>query len=190
MQVRHIPASAGYPAAQDNTSVATLAARSHESMLRSRVSAMKKQVGEGDMNRSIMVATMLVALIPGLAIAGDSPAPDNAKAYLIWPKNGTTIKGGKFWARFGLRDMGIAPAGVEKKFTGHHHLIIDAELPPFDEEIPADRNYVHYGKGYSEGRVKLPPGKHTLQLVFADHEHIVHNPPVFSEKITVYVPAN
>ncbi len=142
------------------------------------------------MNRSIMVATMLVALIPGLAIAGDSPAPDNAKAYFIWPGNGTTIQGGKFWARFGLRDMGIAPAGVEKKFTGHHHLIIDAELPPFDEEIPADRNYVHYGKGYSEGRVKLPPGKHTLQLVFADHEHIVHNPPVFSEKITVYVPAN
>ena len=67
--------------------------------------------------------------------------------------------GGKFWARFGLRNMGIAPAGVEKKFTGHHHLIIDAELPPFDEEIPADRNYLHYGKGYSEGRVKLPPGK-------------------------------
>ena len=142
------------------------------------------------MKKYIMVTTMLAALIPGLAIAGDSPAPDNAKVYFIWPKNGATIKGGKFWARFGLRNMGIAPAGIEKKFTGHHHLIIDAELPPFDEEIPADRNYVHYGKGYSEGRVKLAPGKHTLQLVFADHGHVPHNSPVFSEKITMYVPAN
>ena len=142
------------------------------------------------MRKCIVVAAMLAALVPGLALAGDSPAPDNAKVYFIWPGNGTTIKGGKFWARFGLRGMGVAPAGVEKKYTGHHHLIIDGSLPPFDEEIPADKNNVHYGKGYSEGRVKLPPGKHTLQLLFADHNHIPHDPPVFSKKITVYVPAN
>ena len=142
------------------------------------------------MKKRIMVAAMLAALIPALAIAEEEPAPDNAKVYFIWPKDGATIKGGKFWARFGLRNMGIAPAGVEKKFTGHHHLIINAELPPFDEEIPADKNNVHFGKGYSEGRVKLPPGKHTLQILFADHEHFAHNPPVFSKKITIYVPAN
>lgn len=142
------------------------------------------------MKSSIVFATMLAALIPGLAAAGDSPAPDNARVYFIWPKDGQTIKGGKFWARFGLRNMGIAPAGVEKKFTGHHHLIIDAELPPFDEEIPATKNHVHYGKGYSEGRVVLAPGTHTLQLLLADHNHIPHNPPVFSKKITIYVPAN
>ena len=142
------------------------------------------------MKKRTMVATMLAALIPGLAIAGDSPAPDNAKVYFIWPSNGTTINGGQFWARFGLRNMGIAPAGIEKKFTGHHHLIIDGDLPPFDEEIPADKHHVHYGKGFSEGRVKLPSGEHTLQLLFGDREHIPHNPPVFSKKITVYVPAN
>lgn len=141
------------------------------------------------MNKFFMVATMLVALIPGLAIAGDSPAPDNARVYFLWPKNGTTIKGGKFWARFGLQNMGVAPAGVVKSGTGHHHLIIDADLPSFDEEIPADRNHVHYGKGYSEGRVELPPGRHTLQLLFADHDHIPHNPPLYSEKITIIVPA-
>jgi hypothetical protein len=141
------------------------------------------------MKRSIMVATMLAALIPGFALAGESPAQQGAKVYFIWPKNGATIKGGKFWARFGLRNMGVAPAGVNKKFTGHHHLIIDAELPAFDEEIPADKNHVHYGKGYSEGRIVLPPGKHTLQLLFADHDHVPHNPPLYSEKITIYVPA-
>ena len=142
------------------------------------------------MNKCIMVAVMLAALIPGLAIAGDSPAPDGAKVYFIWPRDGATIKGGKFWIRFGLRNMGVAPAGTDKKYTGHHHLIIDGQLPAFDEEIPADNHHVHYGKGYSEGRVALTPGKHTLQLLFADHNHIPHNPPVFSEQITVYVPAN
>ena len=142
------------------------------------------------MKKCIMVAAVLAALIPGLAVAVDSPAPDNAKVYFIWPGDGATIKGGKFWARFGLRGMGLAPAGIKKKYTGHHHLIIDGSLPPFDEEIPSDKNNVHYGKGYSEGRLKLPPGKHTLQLLFADHEHIPHTPPVFSEKITVYVPAS
>lgn len=141
------------------------------------------------MNKYFIVATMLAALIPGLAIAGDSPAPDNARVYFLWPKNGTTIKGGKFWARFGLQNMGVAPAGVVKSGTGHHHLIINADLPSFDEEIPADRNHVHYGKGYSEGRVELPPGRHTLQLLFADHGHFPHNPPVYSEKITILVPA-
>jgi len=138
----------------------------------------------------IMVATLVAALIPGLAHAGDSPAPENAKVYFIWPKDGATIKGGKFWVRFGLRNMGVAPAGVHKAGTGHHHLIIDGELPRFDEEIPSDKHYVHYGKGYSEGRVELPPGTHTLQLLFADENHIPHNPPVYSEKITIYVPAN
>jgi len=141
------------------------------------------------MNKCIMVAIMLAALIPGLAIAGDSPAPDSAKVYFIWPSDGATIKGGKLWIRFGLRGMWVAPAGVDKKYTGHHHLIIDGALPPFDEEIPADKHHVHYGKGFSEGRVALPPGKHTLQLLFADQNHIPHNPPVFSKEITVHVPA-
>lgn len=141
------------------------------------------------MKRSIVVATMLAALIPGLASAGDSPAPDNARVYFIWPKDGQTIKGGKFWARFGLQNMGVAPAGTEKPNTGHHHLIIDADLPEFDLEIPADRHHVHYGKGYSEGRVELPPGKHTLQLLFADHNHVPHTPPLYSKRITIIVPA-
>ena len=141
------------------------------------------------MKKLIMVATMLAALTPAWALAGDSPAPADAKVYIIWPKDGATIKGGKMWVRFGLRNMGVAPAGVDKKFTGHHHLIIDAGLPPFDVEIPSSHQYVHYGKGYTEGRVELPPGKHTLQLLFADKDHIPHNPPVYSEKITIYVPA-
>lgn len=121
-------------------------------------------------------------------IAGDTPIREDAKAYFIWPKNGAVVRGGKLWVRMGLRNCGIAPAGVESPNTGHHHLIVDTELPPFDEEIPNDRNHVHMGKGHSEFRLTLPPGKHTLQMLFADHNHVPHNPPIYSEKITITVP--
>ena len=88
---------------------------------------------------------------------------------------------------FGLRKMGVAPAGVEKAMTGHHHLIIDAPTPALDEEIPADKNHLHFGKGQTETRITLPPGTHTLQLVMGDHNHVPHNPPVMSRKITITV---
>ena len=88
----------------------------------------------------------------------------------------------------GLKNAGVAPAGVEKVNTGHHHLIIDAPLPPLNQEIPADKNHLHFGAGQTEVHLELPPGKHTLQLLFADHQHVPHNPPVYSEQITIIVP--
>jgi len=135
--------------------------------------------------RVAIAAAMLAVAAPTFAA---EPAPEGAKVYIIWPGDGTVIKGGKFWLRMGLIKMGIAPAGVEKAETGHHHLIIDAELPPMDEPIPNDSNHLHFGKGQTEARIELPPGSHTLQLLLGDANHIPHNPPVESEKITVVVP--
>lgn len=132
---------------------------------------------------------MTLAMLPATqANAGDSPIAEDASVYFIWPKDGAIMKSGKFRLLFGLRNCGVAPAGVEQANTGHHHLIINAELPRFDEDIPADRNYVHFGKGQTETVVDLPSGTHTLQLLFADHNHVPHKTPVFSEKITVTVP--
>lgn len=122
------------------------------------------------------------------AIAGDTPAPKDAKVYIIWPSEGTVIEGGKFWLRMGARGIGVAPAGVVKANTGHHHVIINSPLPPFDEDIPADNNHLHFGAGQSEARVELPPGTHTLQLLMGDHNHVPHDPPLMSRKITVIVP--
>lgn len=139
------------------------------------------------------IAALLMVLViatpsSDIALAGDTPIKEDARVYFIWPKNGQVIKGGKLWVRMGLRDAGLAPAGVDRLNTGHHHLIVDADLPPFDEEIPSDRNHFHMGKGHSEYRLILPPGKHTLQMLFADKDHIPHNPPIFSKKITIIVP--
>jgi hypothetical protein len=115
------------------------------------------------------------------------PAPENAEAYIIWPPNGAVISGGKFWLRMGLRNMGVAPKGVERKNTGHHHVLIDTDLPDMDKEIPSDRNHLHFGAGETEARIELPPGKHTLQLLLGDKDHVPHDPPVMSKKITITV---
>jgi hypothetical protein len=83
--------------------------------------------------------------------------------------------------------MGVAPAGVEKAGTGHHHLIVDAGLPPLGLPVPANEHYRHFGMGQTEVSLELAPGKHTLQLLLADQNHIPHDPPVVSERITINV---
>jgi hypothetical protein len=142
------------------------------------------------MSRTVHVATLAIALataiIPPLA-RGDTPAPENAQVYFIWPHDGTVINGGKFWVRMGLRNMGVAPKGVNKPGVGHHHMVVDSELPPAGQPIPSDRNHLHFGAGETEARVELPPGKHTLQLLLGDHDHVPHTPPVHSKRITVTV---
>lgn len=127
-------------------------------------------------------------LPPGPASSAEvSPAPPGARVYFIWPQDGAVISGGKFWVRMGLQNMGVTPKGIRHPKAGHHHLIIDAPLPPAGEPIPSDRNHLHFGAGETEARVELPPGKHTLQLLLGDHDHVPHDPPVHSKKITVTV---
>ncbi|WP_316232406.1 DUF4399 domain-containing protein [Bradyrhizobium sp. SZCCHNR1051] len=126
-----------------------------------------------------------------LVLAGETPAPDNAKAYFINLKDGDTVSS-PVLIRFGLSGMGVAPSGTEAPNTGHHHLLIDApalEGDSLNEAIPVDAGHVHFGKGQTEASVNLTPGKHTLQLVLGDWSHIPHNKPVMSERITIDVQA-
>jgi hypothetical protein len=125
----------------------------------------------------------------GAAMAADlprSPAPKDAELYFISPQDGATVNS-PLTVRFGLRGMGVAPAGVAIENTGHHHLLIDAELPPQNMPVPADANHVHFGKGQTEASVTLAPGRHRLQLLLGDHLHIPHDPPVASKPITITV---
>jgi hypothetical protein len=118
---------------------------------------------------------------------GATPSPPNALCYIIWPADGTVITGGKLWVRMGLRNMGVCPKGFNRPNTGHHHLVLDSDLPPLDQEIPSDRNHLHYGAGETDAHLELPPGKHTLQLLLGDYNHRPHDPPVYSKKITIVV---
>jgi hypothetical protein len=135
----------------------------------------------------ILGLALAVAAAP--ALAADLPrstAPQDVQLYFISPADGETVTG-QVTVRFGLRGMGIAPAGVAMEHTGHHHLLIDSAPPPFDMPVPADAKHLHFGKGQSEAQVTLAPGKHTLQLLLADHLHIPHDPPVLSKVITITV---
>ena len=121
-------------------------------------------------------------------VAAQTPSPAGAKVYIINLKDGVEVTS-PFLVQFGLSGMGVAPAGVEKSNTGHHHLLIDTKLTAeqMKEPIPADDTHKHFGGGQTEAMVTLPKGQHTLQLVLADWTHIPHVPPVMSEPITITV---
>ena len=116
-----------------------------------------------------------------------TPSAAGAEVYIISPKNGAKVTS-PFVVQFGLKGMGIAPAGVKIENTGHHHLLIDTD-PPADASapLPASDKIVHFGKGQTETTLTLPPGKHTLQLLLGDAGHVPHNPQVISKKITITV---
>src|SRR3954464_4727938 len=103
--------------------------------------------------RLVVPLATVWTLIGGVAAADPKPIAPDAKVYIIWPADGQVIPTGKFWVRMGLSNAGVAPAGVEKANTGHHHLIVDVDLPPMDEEIPNDKNHLHYGLGQTEAHL-------------------------------------
>lgn len=131
------------------------------------------------------IAFTVSAFIAPASLA-TSHAGDHAEVYIISPADGTEVSS-PVTVVFGLKGMGVAPAGTDKANTGHHHLLIDTDLPPLDENIPADEHHMHFGGGQTQVTLKLSPGKHTLQLLLGDMNHIPHDPAVYSKKITITV---
>jgi hypothetical protein len=115
-----------------------------------------------------------------------TPAPEGARVYFVGLENGAVVSS-PLLVRFGLSNMGVAPAGTEREATGHHHLLIDTELKDPTAPVPSDEHHRHFGGGHTETEVDLSPGEHTLQLVLADHRHVPHDPPIVSERITIVV---
>jgi Domain of unknown function (DUF4399) len=136
--------------------------------------------------RAVMVAAFLLATSPVWA-QEQTPSPSGAEVYIISPKDGETVKG-PVTVRFGLKGMGVAPAGVKFDDSGHHHLLVDVDsVPSLNQPLPTTEKVQHFGKGQTETTLDLAPGKHTLQLLLGDQNHIPHNPPVMSKKITITV---
>ncbi|AMJ63909.1 hypothetical protein AXW83_23125 [Bosea sp. PAMC 26642] len=144
------------------------------------------------MSQKIRVRVIAAVSAPPTAAGSEAgkstrtPAPNDAAVYFIYPRNGERIYPSST-IRFGLRNMGVAPAGVAKANTGHHHLLVDVPTPALDVAIPSDLNHIHLGGGQTEKRITLKPGEHTLQLILADDQHVPHDPPIMSERIKVTV---
>ncbi|HEY2144671.1 MAG TPA: DUF4399 domain-containing protein [Steroidobacteraceae bacterium] len=136
-----------------------------------------------------LILALGVCLAAAAAVATDRMAvPAGAEVYFITPRDGATIHG-PVTVRFGLKGMGVAPAGIKFDNTGHHHLLVDTDIGAvnLDAPLPATDKIVHFGKGQTETSLTLAPGKHTLQLLFADYLHQSFDPPLHSKKITVTV---
>lgn len=136
-----------------------------------------------------LVYALLVLLFPQQAIAADSVshAPEDAQVYIVEPADGATVPE-TFTVKFGLSGMELAPAGIDRENTGHHHLLIDRpELPDLNTSLPSTDRVRHFGKAQTETSLTLEPGEHTLQLVLGNYLHVPHDRPVISEPITVTV---
>ena len=131
----------------------------------------------------VMSARIHVNVVPK---GGPTPSAAGAQVYFTELKDGAVVRP-KFTIHFGLKNMGVAPAGSDRANSGHHHVLVDTELPPLDKPIPNDFNHLHFGAGQTEATITLKPGEHTLQLLFADKDHIPHSPPLFSKRIKIRV---
>ena len=135
---------------------------------------------------SLTAVPLASAQTPAVALERTA-SPPGAEAYIISPRDGATVKS-PVRVQFGLKGMGVAPAGVKFENTGHHHLLVDGDAPAdLSAPLPATDRILHFGKGQTEASVPLSPGKHTLQLLLGDQNHVPHNPPVISRKITITV---
>jgi len=132
----------------------------------------------------LLAIPLTLAAVGAAAEVQRTAAPPGAKVYFIQPADGSTVPQ-TFTVKFGLENMGVAPAGTDKPATGHHHLLIDRDLPPLDQPMGGD--IMHFGGGQTEAQVTLPPGTHTLQLLLGDMNHVPHDPPIYSDKISITV---
>jgi predicted PhzF superfamily epimerase YddE/YHI9 len=138
----------------------------------------------------LLCLMMFLTLIVHTALVSaknSSASPSNAEVYFISPKDGDKVSN-EFTIKFGLKNMGVAPAGIVVKNTGHHHLLVDVQqLPSLQEPLPNNSSIRHFGAGQTEVVLDMPRGEHTLQLLLGNHAHVPHEPPVISQKITVTV---
>lgn len=144
---------------------------------------MRKWIGK----TTVAVLCVLLAQVAAAQSLERSAAPTGAQVYFIAPANGAVVSS-PLNVKFGLRNMGVAPAGVNMDATGHHHLLVDLDqLPAMDAPLPATEQVVHFGLGQTETTLELAPGVHRLQLLLGNFLHVPHQPAVLSEEITITV---
>lgn len=135
-----------------------------------------------------LALAFLVLLVPAIAQA-EPKWPAGAQVYIVSPADGAQVAS-PVRVVFGLKGMGVAPAGVEKAGTGHHHLLINHPTPSGEDleyGLPAEDTLRHFGGGQTETEIDLPPGTHTLQLMMGDFSHVPHDPPLVSKVVTITV---
>ncbi len=136
----------------------------------------------------LLLVSMQLCLLLSVSANDYLASPENAQVYFISPHDGATVETA-FSVKFGLKGMGVAPAGTMREHTGHHHLLINMDINDIDmnQSLPATEQIKHFGGGQTEAVIELTPGTYTLQLLLGNYAHVPHDKPVLSDKITVKV---
>jgi hypothetical protein len=141
---------------------------------------------------ALLVASLLPAVAP-LAAEPLHPwisAPilvRQPETYFTNLKDGDRIET-PFVLKFGLSRSGLAAITKEVPATGHHHMLVNRDLPlDFAKPLPFNDQYRHFGKGQMEAVLDFKPGQYTLRLLLADHKHIPYF--IYSKPMTVTVTA-
>ncbi len=146
--------------------------------------ALLSLAGCGEQQAEAPVVEEAVAEAP--AAMPRTASPDGASVYFITPTDGATVAS-PVSIEFGIEGMDVVAAGVNEAHSGHHHLLVDTDLPDPGLPIPADAQHIHFGDASTTTELSLEPGVHTLQLLLGDHLHIPHDPPVTSQQITITI---
>jgi hypothetical protein len=120
------------------------------------------------------------------AVMPRTASPEGASVFFISPADGDTVTN-PVGIEFGIEGMNVVKAGDNQPDSGHHHLLIDTDLPDFGLPIPADEHHIHFGDGSTSTEITLEPGTHTLRMILGDHLHIPHDSPIMSDPITITV---
>jgi hypothetical protein len=131
----------------------------------------------------LMLKTLFVSVF-ALLVSVSALAHGQPNVSIGYPKDGAVVQS-PVVVKFVLEGMTLAPAGTGGPNSGHHHLIVDGQLP--DLTKPMGGGVTHFGKAQTETVLDLTPGKHTLQLILGDKTHKPHMNPLISEKITITV---
>jgi len=139
----------------------------------------------------VAVAVFAVAALLGMGALVQAqapefaPVPGGASVRIVEPVDGASLVS-PVTVVFSVKGATIKPAGVPEAGTGHHHLLIDTGATPAGVVVGADATHLHFGKGQTEAKVVLSPGRHTLTLQFADGLHRSYGPELsHTIKITV-----
>ena len=141
-------------------------------------------------------ALPLLAAAPVLAAAEAPSHPwvssplrlQQPQTYFTNLKDGDNIET-PYVLKFGLSRTGLAAIKKDVPNTGHHHLLVNRDLPlDFKEPLPFNDQYRHFGKGQMEAVLDFAPGTYKLRLLLADHKHIPYF--IYSKPMTITVTAS
>ncbi len=121
--------------------------------------------------------------------AESMPAPAMASVTITQPADGAVIEGGTALVTLDVANLRVVPSGTQEEGTGHHHLVVDGDLPAPDVPIPPnDDVHIHMGGGETEFELTgLAPGEHMVIAVVGDWVHVPLDPWVV-DTVTFVVP--